>query len=100
MLVSPVVSTGINYGNIIVLRSSLFVIHAAYNNKQSYYGRYIAFLRAVAYCSAEICGIISVSTTWLLKYLVATLIGDIFWDNLSWHHRSEVFMGCEAEIRN
>jgi hypothetical protein len=78
MLVSPVVSTASNSGYIIVLRSSLFVIHAAYNNKQSYYGKYSAFLRAIVYCSAGICGIISVSTTWLLKSLITTLIGDFF----------------------
>jgi hypothetical protein len=96
----PVVSTASNYGNIIVLGSSLFVIHATYKNKQSDSGNYSAFLCAVAYCSAEICGIISVSTTWLLKSLVTTLIGDFFWDDLSWHHRAEVFLGREAEIRN
>jgi hypothetical protein len=100
MLVSPGVSTTSNYGYIIVLRSSLFVIHATYNNRQSDYGKYSAFLRAIAYCSADICGIISVSTTWLLKSFVTALIGEVFWDDLSWHHQSEAFLYHEAEIRN
>jgi hypothetical protein len=84
----------------LVFRSSLFVIHATYNNIQSDYDRYSTFLCAIAYCSADICGIISVSTTWLLKSFVTTLIGDFFWDDLSWHRQSEAFLDHEAEIRN
>jgi hypothetical protein len=58
--------------------SSLFVIHAPYNNIQSDYGKYSTFLCDIAYCSADICGIISVSTTWLLKSFFTTLIGEVF----------------------
>jgi hypothetical protein len=78
MLVSPVVSTPSNHGYMIVFGSSLFVIHAAYNNRQSNYGKYSAFLRDIAYCSADICGIISVFTTWLLRSFATTLIGEVF----------------------
>jgi hypothetical protein len=96
MLVSPVVSTSSNSGYMIVFRSSFFVIHAAYNSRQSDYGKYSAFLHAIAYCYADICAIISVSTTWLLKSFVT----KFFWDDLSWHHQPEACMDHEAEIRN
>jgi hypothetical protein len=36
-------------GYIVVLQGSLFVIHAAYNNKKSDYGQYSASIRAIAY---------------------------------------------------
>jgi hypothetical protein len=78
MLVSPVVSTSSNSGYIIVLQSSLFVIHVAYNNRQSDSGQYSTFMYTISYCSADICEIISVSPTWLLKSFVTTLIGEVF----------------------
>jgi hypothetical protein len=73
-VVPPVVSRASKSGNIMVLRSSLFVLQAAYNKIQSDLDRYSTFHRAIAYCATDMSGINSLSTTWLLKSSVTTTL--------------------------